>query len=541
MTWPLARDVRSGVPNHDDAYFHMWRIAWVAHQLPRAPLQLFDANIFAPMRDTLALSDAALLQSLIAAPAIWLGTRTILIYNLLLLGSMAASAWCAYLLAMRLTGAPGPSLLAGFIFGFGPYKFAHFPHLELQASMWMPLAFSAVHRLAFGPGESSGGGDKSAFRGAGVALGAVLAMQALSALYYFMFLAIALAVMVAVLFAAIPAGDKRRLVSGLVVAAVVALAVVVPYSRPYSRVRQVVGTRSAGEVAQFSGQVSDYARGGLGRWEHKPDNSGEERVLSPGLLAPALAVVALWPPLDAWRVASAAVLAVAFDGSLGTNGYLFGAARGLVPALDGLRAAARFAVVVLLVLAMLAAIGLARLLRHRSGWTMGVATVVAIAACTVDFWAAPVKLRYPVTRPTPLTVFLAALPPGTILLHLPVPKPAALWANETTYQYWSTFHWQPLVNGYSAYSPTNYVRTLNVLRTFPDAESIGRLRRLKVGYVVVHPPMFGRRDYVRIASALSESDDLELVGRFSKPMESLVFRLKAEPTARADRPVAPPG
>ncbi len=330
-------------------------------------------------------------------------------------------------------------------------------------------------------------GDKSAFRGAGVALGAVLAMQALSALYYFMFLAIALAVMVAVLFAAIPAGDKRRLVSGLVVAAVVALAVVVPYSRPYSRVRQVVGTRSAGEVAQFSGQVSDYARGGLGRWEHKPDNSGEERVLSPGLLAPALAVVALWPPLDAWRVASAAVLAVAFDGSLGTNGYLFGAARGLVPALDGLRAAARFAVVVLLVLAMLAAIGLARLLRHRSGWTMGVATVVAIAACTVDFWAAPVKLRYPVTRPTPLTVFLAALPPGTILLHLPVPKPAALWANETTYQYWSTFHWQPLVNGYSAYSPTNYVRTLNVLRTFPDAESIGRLRRLKVGYVVVHP------------------------------------------------------
>ena len=349
MTWPLARDVRSGVPNHDDAYFHMWRIAWVAHQLPRAPRQLFDANIFAPMRDTLALSDAALLQSLIAAPAIWLGTRTILIYNLLLLGSMAASAWCAYLLAMRLTGAPGPSLLAGFIFGFGPYKFAHFPHLELQASMWMPLAFSAVHRLAFGPGESSGGGDKSAFRGAGVALGAVLAMQALSALYYFMFLAIALAVMVAVLFAAIPAGDKRRLVSGLVVAAVVALAVVVPYSRPYSRVRRVVGTRSSGEVAQFSGHVSDYARGGLGRWEHKPDNSGEERVLSPGLLAPALAVVALWPPLDAWRVASAAVLAVAFDGSLGTNGYFFGAARGLVPALDGLRAAARFAVVVLLV------------------------------------------------------------------------------------------------------------------------------------------------------------------------------------------------
>jgi hypothetical protein len=541
MTWPLARDIRTAVPNHDDAYFHMWRIAWVAHQLPRAPLQLFDANIFLPTRDTLAMSDAALLQGLVAAPAIWLGVRTVLIYNVLLLGSMAASAWCAYLFAMRLTGAPGASLLAGFVFGFGPYKLAHVGHLEMQASMWMPLAFWAVHCLAFGPGESSDRRETTAFRGAGVALGAALAMQALSALYYFMFLTMTLGAMVVVLFAVIPPADRWRLARGLVVAAIVTLAVVLPYSRPYSRARLLIGTRSAGEVAQFSGRVGDYARGGLGRWQSEDKSSGEERILSPGLVAPALALVALWPPVNAWGLASAVGLAVAFDGSLGTNGYLFGAARQLVPALDGLRAAARFAVVVLLFLALMAAVGFARLLRNRGGWTTRVAAGAALAACAIDFWAAPIALRHPITRPTELTVFLASLPPGTPVLHLPVPKWPALWAHETTYQYWSTFHWQPLVNGYSAYAPPTYMRTLRVLRDFPDAESVGRLRRLGVKYVVVHPELFGGRDYPRIAAALADSGDLELAARFTNaPIEALVYRLKPDPGASADRGTVSP-
>ena len=68
MTWPLARDIRTAVPDHDDAFFGIWRMAWVAHQLPRAPAHLFDANIFVPTPNTLALSDAALLQGLLAAP-----------------------------------------------------------------------------------------------------------------------------------------------------------------------------------------------------------------------------------------------------------------------------------------------------------------------------------------------------------------------------------------------------------------------------------------------------------------------------------------
>jgi hypothetical protein len=540
MTWPLGRDIRTAVPDHDDAYFHVWRMAWVAHQLPRAPLHLFDANIFVPTGDTLALSDAALLQGLLAAPPLWLGARPVVVYNVLLLGSFAASGWCAYLLAMRLTGVAGPSLLAGFVFAFAPYRLAHFGHLELQAAMWMPLALLVVHRLVTEPGgapDAAGTTAASSIR-AGVALGAVLALQAISALYYFMFLAVVLAAMVAVLLVASPWPARWRLLCGLAVAAVVLAVVLVPYSRPYARARSTVGPRGEGEVAQFSARPGDYLRGGVDRGSlNAGDAQGslEERVLSPGLVAPALALVGIWPPLDAWRVATGVALAVAFDASLGTNGRFFPAARRLVPVLHGLRAPARFGVLVLLLLAMLAAAGLARLVPRGGSGTSRLAAGAAIALCAVDFWAAPAALRYPVTGPTALTRLLASQPPGTVVLHLPVPTTDGLWRHETTYEYLSTFHWQPLVNGYSGYAPPVYLRTLDALRTFPDEESVARLHRLGVGLVVLHPDLMGRSEYESMAAGMERRGDFERVAHLKDPqLESVVFRLVPATAPRED-------
>jgi hypothetical protein len=408
----------------------------------------------------------------------------------------------------------------------------------MQSAMWMPLALLALHHLAIGPsyGPASDGAPTGRRVAAGASLGAALAMQALSGLYYFMFLVIVLFAMIVVLFLAIPRDAKWTLGRGLVIAALVAGAVIVPYARPYSRARAVVGPRGANEVAQFSARPGDYLAGGASRWwsaSHDGEGRGEEHILSPGLLAPALAIAGLWPPLDAWRVASGVALAVAVDASLGTNGRLFPAAQRVVPALDGLRVPARFAVLVLLLVAMLAAVGLTRLVRARTPGVSRAVSAVAIGLCAIDFWSAPLALRHPVTRHTDLTRFLARLPAGTVVLHLPVPRTSELWLHETKYQYLSTFHWQPLVNGYSGFPPPVYLRTLDVLRRFPDEESIARLRRLEVRYVVLHPDLFGEPEYARIASALALGHDFEFVARFpGAPLASAVFRLKPEATAR---------
>jgi len=62
----------------------------------------------------------------------------------------------------------------------------------------------------------------------------------------------------------------------------------------------------------------------------------------------------------------------------------------------------------------------------------------------------------------------------------------------------STFHWQPLVNGYSGFYPRSYLIRLEKLADFPDVDSLEVLKREGVRYVVVHsdgyPP--GKRQLI---------------------------------------------
>jgi hypothetical protein len=62
LTWPQAAFLGSRVAAHHDATFSIWRLAWFAHQAPRAPLDLLDANMFYPTRGTLTHSDPTLLE-----------------------------------------------------------------------------------------------------------------------------------------------------------------------------------------------------------------------------------------------------------------------------------------------------------------------------------------------------------------------------------------------------------------------------------------------------------------------------------------------
>ena len=68
-TWPLATDPAhlSRVDNAD-YLLNTWALSWVAHELPRHPTQVFDANIFYPERLTLAYSEAMLVQGAMAIP-----------------------------------------------------------------------------------------------------------------------------------------------------------------------------------------------------------------------------------------------------------------------------------------------------------------------------------------------------------------------------------------------------------------------------------------------------------------------------------------
>src|SRR5262249_2119095 len=238
MTYPQIRMLDRGVRlDIGDPLLSTWRLSWVAHQLPRDPRHLFDANIFYPENNTLSYSDTMLVPSLMAAPLVWMGVHQLPIYTLLLLSGFALSGAAMFLLVHFLTQHVGAALVAGFVFAFLPYRFMHYAHLELQMAQWMPLCLWAFHRTV-----------KDGRLRDGLLTGLFLALQTLSSFYYGIFFAAYLIPVGTALVIGARRAGFWPVVRALAAGAVLGAVLVVPFARPYFAARRSVGERSLADV-----------------------------------------------------------------------------------------------------------------------------------------------------------------------------------------------------------------------------------------------------------------------------------------------------
>ena len=495
MTWPLLSPSAAVLPDSDDAYFSVWRVAWVAHQLPRDPSQLFNANIFHPTPGTLALSDAMLLVSILGAPAIWLGASPAIVHNWLLGAAILSSAVFAFLLVRALTRSLTAAWVASVIFAFAPYRIAHLGHLELQWVMWMPLSLWLLHRLMSVPSPR-----------AALSLGVAITAQLFCSIYYGVFLSIYLGV-AAIVMLVLWAPSPRRViaVSPLIMAPV--LFVVAIYGPAYAQTRERLGARDVSEITEYSAVPADYLRVPLNnrlRGSTDPGPAPDERTLFPGTVAIAAAAAAFVPPVAPATWMYAGLVAFSVDASLGMNGFLFPLLHRIAPPLTSLRAPARFGVLVLLSVAVLAGYGIAKI---TSRWPQVALTIgcVATLGCVLEYWSAPVSTRPNQEPPTPAHQWLAQQPAGIVVVELPMPETDSLWLYETTYVMRSTHHWQRLINGYSGFAPAEYQRSLTELRGFPDQTSIDRLRALNARYVLLNQEYYTPEDFTALIDRVSQS------------------------------------
>jgi hypothetical protein len=494
LTWPQALHP-SAVPNHQDAWFNLWRLAWVAHQLPRDPAGLFDANIFWPESNALALSDATLLQALLAAPGLWLGMPTPVAYTALVLASFVFAGVSAFLLAHHVTGSRRGALIAGVVFAFTAYRFDHYMHLELLWAGWMPLVLLAIHRT-FESGRVR----------SGLAAGALFAAQTWASIYYGVLLTAVLAAMTPVMAWSHTSAAVRRAAPALAAGALVASVLVLPYLQPYLDVRASFGERSHADTQLYGAGLRHYLAStpeSLVYGRLTADWGRPEKRLFPGLVAIALAGIALWRPVPRTRLAYLVGLLVAADLSAGHAGLLFPVLRDHVLPFRGLRVPARAGEIVMLMTAVLAGAGWARLeTRFPSRRASGYATALAIAVMLLEYAQAPMRLHEVPTRPAQVHAWLAGEPTGAVL-ELPLPSVREWPRQDVQYQYFSTFHWQPLVNGYSGYMPDSYVRMLAAMQSFPSDVSVAWLRASKVRLVVLHEALWEQEAYRSTTEALA--------------------------------------
>jgi len=531
MTFPQALHMRDAVHDDGDPLLNAWTLAWVAHHLPRSPVRVFDANIFFPSRWTLAFSETLLVPGLLSAPLRWLGAGPILVHNIVLLSGFTLSGVGTALLVRALTGSGGAGIVAGIVFAFLPYRIAHFPHLQLQQTQWLPFAMWAFHRLL----------NTGRLRD-GVLMGVFTAAQVLSCVYYALFLVPYMAVVCGVMLWWRKSDDPKAapastIVRGLLAAAVIAVAAAAPLARAYLAARAVVGERAAAEVAVGSATWRDYAiapavnvmYGGTFSRIAEP-----EHALFPGFVAIVLAVIALAgvvvrrttsdeprttnqerrttnhePRTAVFAFALGALLA--FDVSLGFNGLTYGWLYEHVVPFRGLRIPARMGVMVGFSLAVLAGCGAALMAARVTSRRLRNAALVVTGIVMLTEYA---------SRPIPLQPIPAAIPevyadllrdagraPSAAVEYPMSPR------DDPTYMYYSTFHWQPLLNGYSGFFPASYTELLAASQEFPGDPFINAIRSRGARYLLVHGErMIGTR-YVRMIPDLDRRSDLHLVSR----------------------------
>ena len=495
MTWPLATGLeRLGRTTSADWQVSLWTVNWVARTIVVDPTHLYDANIFYPHRDTLAYSEANLVQGALVSPIYWATGSAFLAYNAFVLFSFASAWICAYLLARDLTGSRAAAAVAAIFFAYCPYVFAHTSHSQLMMTAGLPLSMLMFHRLADEPST-----------GTGIRLGLALAAQALSCAYYGIFAGLMVGYATLVTAAMRRLWRSRPYWIAVAIAAIVAIACVLPFFLPYLHVQAESGfRRSLEDAARWSANPWNYLASSAHahRWllrlmEGRPFRS---EILFPGFLA---IVFAAAGSIDAVRATADsrphAKEIVLLYGSLGLLAFWasFGPAAGLyralylLPTFSFLRAPSRFGIIVTLCISVFAAFGMAALLRMTSPrWRAAVATGLGILA-VAELNLIPFPWERAPIVPSAYAV-LAKLPKAPIA-EFPFYGERIAFPLHAQYMMFSTLHWMPMLNGYSDVIPADFRQAAFVLDSFPSNDAFAVLAKRRVRYITIHWDMFGPR------------------------------------------------
>lgn len=491
-TWPLATAPQALSLNHNaDAQLNAWIVSWVAHVVPTGPWSLWRGNIFQPGEAAWTFSEPLLIPGLVGAPVWWVTHNPVLVFNLLLIGGLVASAWCTWWVLRRWTGSEAAALVGGTLVVFNAHLLTRLPHLQAAHAWGLPLIWWWSWQISRG--------DRRWW-----ALALVVGATAATSLHWLLFGAtgVALWVVVAV-------RDWRtlgRLAAGGLGGLVVAAPAVVPHlfdsiERPLDQVGEFSAT-----LAGWVTSLSRVHGGWTAQWF-----TADTNVFFPGITALLLAGIGLWPSATpdtrSLRHWAAALVIVGVVLSLGTATPLYGWLYDVVPPLRGIRAASRFGMLALCGIGILAALGTARLLHTRTPQvTVGV-TALLLTLVTAEQWLAPIRTT-PFAGVPPIYQRLSDAGGPVRLVEVPFYPGEAAFENGE-YVLNATGHWHDVMNGYSGVAPMSYRSHAESFWFFPEEWAIQAIRAAGATHVMVHLERFGA-EAATVADQLAGRRDLRL-------------------------------
>lgn len=479
LTYPLAFSLTRHIPRGAESvgtvpFFNLWTLQWNIDQLLQGFPRYWDAPIFAPATGTFAFSEVQPLTAWLAMP-IWLH-QAALGYNLVLLLFLTLNGWfaCLYLRSHQLDG--WISVLGGLMVQSLPFVAQEMGVLQLIAIFGMLWQLTYLKLWLHRPAWR---------RAAGLGLG--MLVTALTCGYYLLFSLIIMPLAVII-------NLRREMVTPMRIGQLIAVGIgVVLLAAPIIGTQRSILTdydfqRSTRTITNNAARLVDYTQTldyNLLYGTRRPPQTGQR--LFPGAGVLILAVVGFgWARQLRLKSYLVVVTGIALVLSLGLRLDIGGVQpyqwlRDFVPGLAQLRSPFRFAMLVQLHLALLAALGLA-VLAHRRWWMSLVAVLVIVESLAV-----PLPLQ---SIPTgsggwPIWVNQQAETPRVVLLPFAASSRVADFETTTRWMLQSRPLNGDMLNGYSGFFPRDYVTLRDTLRNFPAPESLTLLRQRGVDFVII--------------------------------------------------------
>ncbi|MDB5078563.1 MAG: hypothetical protein JWP00_487 [Chloroflexi bacterium] len=592
LLWPLSGHLAVSTNNEGDALEQVWVMGWGSHALTTDPANLFNGNIFYPYTNTLAYADHLLAQTLQALPVYLLTGNLILGYGLLTLLSFVLSGWATYLLVKDISGSRAGGVFAGMVFAFASYKIGHLSQLNLLSTQWIPFCFLFLRRMLL---QSREGTFRQAIKqgwGTALAFGLFFVLNSLSSFYYFFYLVPALALYLLVFFVYERRWPRPAFIVQLLGVGLLAGLLILPTLLPYAAVVADQGAeRTPRDVEQFSANYRFYLGATpnnllWGNSLSRLAGTGGERALFPGALAYLLGAIGLLGPLVvgaflkirrgkvaagnspgehslrlthtekrerwAWVVIGLFALVMSMGWTLHLRGWdvpgLYRLFYNYFPGWVALRAAVRYSVFVLFALAVISGLAVAWL--GRVDWaglrrqiklgqrTWPLRRIVGLGLVTLLLAGAFLEYRNDITYtnpavlPNPPEVYRWLADPANAGPVLELPAPPDTANPPSIRSYYSTFHWQPYVNGIAAYIPPVQQDIAALTNEFPSERSLAAFQGMGVRWLVYHlqdenTPL-APAEWQKIEARLGKTPQVKLAKDFPKDKVRL-YELAADP------------
>ena len=564
LTYPLARDLGTkvlGPPAPGDNLQYVYKVWWFKYSLfDLHASPFFNPNMFYPFGYLMTLSETTLSNTIFALPftVLW---GEVVAYNLISLMSFVLSGFAMYLFVLHLTGNRVAGLLSGIVFAFNPYRMSHLGagHLPLMGTQWLPLLFLYLKKMVV----------QQRSRDAFMA-GLFYSLGALSAWYYaYIF---ALAGLLYVLLCGRPWRQnlwQRRFMKCGLVFALVCLLLVGPFVLPVTQLwREGERAQSLNYLDYFSASPLDFVYPNVMHpvWgpsliERYPQNI-HENILFLGWIPLSLAAIALWRQRDKTRTTFLWMALIFVVIALGTTLHwgnrrvyiaapvwlerLFTLGMGFLtkrlalypissyalrvagavyiplptlllvlylPFFKAMRVWARFGLIVVFSVAVLAGYGLQRLYegsvclpligRARSGrWVMA---GLVFSLVLLEFASFPYALGSSRVTARPVDLWLRNQDGDFAIMEFPVVRAIS---GRTLYA--MRIHGKRISFGCGTFLPPAFNKQRAVLETFPSAESIALLKRWGVRYALVGARSYGS-EWPRIKQELEAASGLRYV------------------------------